>query len=615
MQLSTKGTTSTALALLLLAACAPPGRVAGPALPPIPFTPGPLDITVVYPTEGQTLGVRDSTFIFGNVRTGQAALAINGARVEVEPNGAFLAFLPVPENGVYELVATAGGQTERATVNVEVPARPVPAAMPGRLFLVPGSHMPRGAFTLGKGEPVTVSFRGTPGARARVVLPGGEVLPLAEQPVTERAQGFMLDQRESPVDVAEYIGTFPAREIRAGRDTAFVELIRGADTVRTALDLSLEVLLAGRPRVGVAASERADRTVIGTAVPGSGTPYHWFFPNGARLAITGARGGQYRVGLTGGLSVWVDTSEVRLLPAGTPAPEGWVGTVRAIDHPGYVDLRLSTSERLPFRVDPGEEGLTVTVYGAETRTNWLQYGQTSEFIERMEWEQPADDVYRVHVELEDPLWGYVPFYDEAGNLVVRIRKPPEIDRGDPLEGLYIGVDAGHPPGGAVGPTGFTEARANLLIAKRLIRMLEERGARVLEIRPDTTAVGLGARPRIATDSSVHLLVSVHNNAFPDGVNPFENNGTSVFYNQAQSLELARALQDELLQEFRLRDLGIARADLALVRPTWFPSALTETMFLMIPRQEAALKDPEVQERIARAHLRGIVEFLRERTRQ
>ncbi|HET7320950.1 MAG TPA: N-acetylmuramoyl-L-alanine amidase, partial [Longimicrobiaceae bacterium] len=68
-------------------------------------------------------------------------------------------------------------------------------------------------------------------------------------------------------------------------------------------------------------------------------------------------------------------------------------------------------------------------------------------------------------------------------------------------------------------------------------------------------------------------------------------------------------------ELGLRDLGIGRADLALVRPTWFPSALTETMFLMVPQQEAALRNPDVQERIARAHLRAIEAFVRERARR
>jgi N-acetylmuramoyl-L-alanine amidase len=137
---------------------------------------------------------------------------------------------------------------------------------------------------------------------------------------------------------------------------------------------------------------------------------------------------------------------------------------------------------------------------------------------------------------------------------------------------------------------------------------------VLETRPDTASVALGARPLAAERANAELLVSLHNNAFPDGVNPFTNNGTTAFYNAPQGMELARALQHELIAELGLRDLGIARADVALVRSTWFPSTLTETMFLMVPQQEAALRDPAVQERIARAHLRAIEAFLRGKAR-
>ncbi|HET8656112.1 MAG TPA: N-acetylmuramoyl-L-alanine amidase [Longimicrobiaceae bacterium] len=583
---------------------------AGNRLPPIPARSGPLAITLVHPAEGDAIPV-DSTFVFGNVGTGGASLTIDGTPVPVEANGAFLAFLPVPRDGVYRLAASASGRSVQLTRTVKVPGAPAPAAA-GALSVVPGSLTPRGAFLRVQDEPMTVRVRATPGATARLVLPGGASYPLVEQRATERAQGFMLERTTQASGVSEYVGSFPARGIAP--DSAHVELVRGADTLRLPLDLALRVLPPGAVRVGVAASDRADATVTATAVPGSGTPYNWFFPNGTRLAIDGQGAGQYRVRLTSDLSVWVDTADVRLLPVGTPAPVGDVGTVRAVRQPGFVDVRLFTSERLPFRVDPSDSGLVVTVYDAKTRTNWLQYGATDTLIRRMAWEQASDDVYRLRVELTRPFWGYLAFFDPAGNLVVRIRRPPDIDPLHPLRGRYIAVDAGHPPGGAIGPTELTEADANLAIARRLAALLRQAGARVLETRPDTAAVALGARPLMATDSSVDLLVSVHNNAFPEGVNPFENNGTSAFYNQPQSLELARALQRELIGELGLRDLGVARADLALVRPTWFPSALTETMFLMIPQQEAALRDPEVQERIARAHVRAIEEFLRRRGR-
>jgi N-acetylmuramoyl-L-alanine amidase len=45
-----------------------------------------------------------------------------------------------------------------------------------------------------------------------------------------------------------------------------------------------------------------------------------------------------------------------------------------------------------------------------------------------------------------------------------------------------------------------------------------------------------------------------------------------------------------------------------------PAALTEAFFFIIPDQEAALRNPEVIDRLARAHLRGLEAFLRARLR-
>src|SRR5690606_19888381 len=103
----------------------------------------------------------------------------------------------------------------------------------------------------------------------------------------------------------------------------------------------------------------------------------------------------------------------------------------------------------------------------------------------------------------------------------------------------------------------------------------------------------------------------HNNAFPDGVDPFENNGTSVYFNHTASGALAWAVHQELLGEMGLRDLGVGRADLHMARFTWSPAILTENAFMMIPEQEAFLRTPEGQRRIAEAHVRGLERWLRE----
>jgi N-acetylmuramoyl-L-alanine amidase len=589
-------------------------------LPPIPAVRGPLRIDVVYPAEDARLTASDSNFVFGSVGTGEARLTINGDAVEVAPNGAFLAFIPVPADGVYRVAASAGAEQATAVRRIRPPAGGGESA--GGI----AGLGPRAAMTVQRGERVTVRFRGAPGGRARIVFPDGSSAPLVETRTVERDEGFLQD-RSATREFTQYAGSFAASAPLLSRDrqvgvptlaetgragTATVELVHGGDTVRTPLELSLAVLSPGETRTAIAASDRPDSLTVATSIPGSGTPYHWTFPNGTRFTLTGEREGAYRVRLTEDQSVWVDARSVRLLPAGAPEARGTIGAVRVVPQAEWVDVRLAMTERLPARVLLEGSFLTVEVFGAESRTNWLYYGTEDPFVRRATWEQGRDDLYYVRMELASPAWGWRTFYDRDGTLVVRVRRPPAIDARRPLAGIHVAVDAGHPPGGAIGPTRLTEAEANLAISKQLVRMLRDAGARVTETRPDTAGVALGARPVIAEQAGAQILVSVHNNAFPDGVNPFTNSGTTAFYNAPQSLDLARHMQREILRELGLRDLGIARADLALVRPTWMPSTLTESMFLMVPRQEAALRDPQVHERIARAHFRAVEAFLRER---
>jgi hypothetical protein len=99
-----------------------------PALPAIPAADGPLDIRVVHPTPGTTRPQVDSTFIFGSVGSGRAALSINGVPVPVAPNGAFLAFLAVPQDGVWSLEASRG--TQRVTAQRAYASPPAAAAAP-----------------------------------------------------------------------------------------------------------------------------------------------------------------------------------------------------------------------------------------------------------------------------------------------------------------------------------------------------------------------------------------------------------------------------------------------------------------------------------------------------
>jgi len=133
-------------------------------------------------------------------------------------------------------------------------------------------------------------------------------------------------------------------------------------------------------------------------------------------------------------------------------------------------------------------------------------------------------------------------------------------------------------------------------------------------RTSDSAVDLWPRVHLAEEANADLLVSIHNNALPDGINPFVNNGTSVYYNHPRSVPLARAIQAELLRRLGLRDLGVGRGDLALVRGTWMPSVLTEGLFMTLPDQEFALRSPQGQRLYAQAVADGLRRYLADRAR-
>jgi N-acetylmuramoyl-L-alanine amidase len=639
------------LALGALAACASPGGAPAPtphpvaareALPAIAAVDGPLRIDVVYPPDSAAVAVRDSTFIFGSAGTGGAELSINGASIRVAPNGAFLAFLPVPEDGVYRIRATKAADTASLEHRIRLP--PLPAVPDSGAAILPESIEPRGAIALPYGEPVEVRFLGTAGGRATLRLPEGGTVSFIERPLREGAGGDAANFQRlpsatgaGPRGVSEYAATVPAgawfaadsavpapklgiaasgpvHPGSAGASTPILELAVDGDTAYAPLPVNLRPLeqpsFGAAPVVAVVRAPPdapSDWTIRGR--PGRGGPFHWFWPAGTRLELTGEWNGQFRVRLARDLSAWVPAADVEVLAAGAPAPRATVSGVRLVPGDRWIDVRIAAPVRLPHQVDAIGRTLRVTVWGATSAVNFLQYGALDPLVRRAAWSQPADGVFVVDIELTRSVWGYSAFFDEAGALVVRVRRPPVIDPARPLAGLLIAVDPGHPPAGATGPTRLTEAEANLAVALQLKPLLEGAGARVLMTRTDAAAVELGARPRMAAEFDAHVLLSLHNNAFPDGVNPFENNGTSAYYYQPHSLDLARELQRALLEELGLRDIGIGRADLALVRPTWLPSVLSETMFLMLPEQENALRDAGVQARIARAHLRALERFL------
>lgn len=272
----------------------------------------------------------------------------------------------------------------------------------------------------------------------------------------------------------------------------------------------------------------------------------------------------------------------------------------------WADVRLPVSGA-PFEFQAMDSLLLVDVHGVTADFQRVPTGDP--IVPLVEVGPSGSGGATVRIHPARRIWGFKAFYDADGSLVLRVRRPPDVDPSEPLRGIRVVVDPGHPPSGAIGPTGFVEADANLAIGLRLTEQLRARGAEVLLTRSTGADLALNSRVDTAVAWNADLLVSVHNNAFAEGANPFESNGSSTYYFHPFAYDLAAALNSEILGTTLARDLGVIRGNLALARPTWMPAVLTESLFMPIPSHESALKDPGFVERLAAAHVRGIERFL------
>jgi N-acetylmuramoyl-L-alanine amidase len=607
------------------------------ALPPVPAVRGRLAIRVVHPPPDGVVYARDSSFLLGSVGTGDARLTINGAPVRVWPNGAWLAWVSLPQDSLMRFRLEARTERDSAVLDYAVRRGGWEPDRGAALWLDSTSLAPRGRAWWPREEYLTLTARAAEGAEVRLRLPDGGIVPLRPEsrtePIPEAIRAFDLTpDLRAAVRRDRYVGVIrgralgpapgPLLERPAGEsvaDTAawpLVEAIRDGDTVRARWPLQLALLdtipVIAELRDDSTGVATSDTTVVGRAVPG-GT-YHWFFPNGTRAPVSGRLNRDLRLRLSPQAEAWVDAGDARPVPAVSAVP-AVVGSVRLAPMPDRVRIRIPATHRVPFRVTESDRRLTVRLYGALGDVNWIQYGAADDpLIRRVVWSQDRLEEVTLTVELAGPVWGYAAAW-ERGDLVLDVRRPPALDPGGSLKGRYIAVDPGHPPVGSTGPTGLREAEANLGIGLELKRLLEQEGAKVFITRTEDVPIELWPRVDMAQRSGADLLVSIHNNAVPDGVNPVTNSGASVYYNQPRSASLARAIQAALVRRLGVRDLGIGRGDLALVRTTWMPSVLTEGLFVIVPEQEAALRSPAGQRLYAQAVVDGIRRFLRERARE
>lgn len=580
-------------------------------------------ISVIYPKESARIGASDSTFIFGSV-TPKSKLTINGFKVKVHPNGAFLAFLPLKpaesprEAGgdfVFELIASnkAGISTKRVKVKVPEPILSVPE---DSFCIVQGSLSPKKDMILTAGDVLEVSFRGTPRCQASFSIEGlVSDIPMTEVPPKAQlywgrevfGKGLVPDRF---LIKGVYTGSYVIKNPDKIDSTRIIFSLskKGDQNILTVTDSSpgrITIRQDGIPQI----VEFTGSSIIARSGPRLG--YLLLYqPPGIRAQATGKVGEWVRLKLAEGENAWVHRDSIKYLPLGTTIPKSFLAAMRTQTEDKKTQLRIFLQEKLPFRVEQqlNPSALFLTMYGVTSNTDWIRYDYKDKVIREIQWAQPKKGTYQLKVFLNlGQQWGYDVFY-EGSALILELKDQPKLKR--KLKGLKIAVDPGHcPDPGAIGPTGLEEKVVNLEIAKKLKKILEKNGAEVFMTRSGMDSVALYDRPKIAIEENCDILISVHNNALPDGINPFYNNGTSTYYYHPQAFSLAKEIQKELVENLELPDYGIYYGNLVLTRPSQLLSVLVECAFMMIPEQEELLRTEKFQKKCAEAICDGILEFI------
>lgn len=186
----------------------------------------------------------------------------------------------------------------------------------------------------------------------------------------------------------------------------------------------------------------------------------------------------------------------------------------------------------------------------------------------------------------------------------------------------IVIDAGHGgvDPGKVGVSGTLEKDINLAIAKKLQARLEQDGMQAVMTREEDAGLyregatnkkreDMEARVRLIAEAKPELVVSIHQNSFPDA----SCTGAQMFYykDSEESKKLAETLQKkfpELLGDGNTRQAK-ANGDYYLLRKTACPIVIAECGFLSSPEEEELLSAPEYQEKVADVLYQGIREYL------
>lgn len=302
------------------------------------------------------------------------------------------------------------------------------------------------------------------------------------------------------------------------------------------------------------------------------------------LTVDGENRGFYRVVLDNNKYGWISKTNVKPFEEYN-AEQAEVLGYDYVDSKDYFTFVFHLSRQVPFEIVESEP-LVVKFYN-------VKGGYSMDFP----FKEASNGAN---------LQGYSGKY-EGNDFIFKVRKPHTAKT---LRGLTFAIDAGHGGSeiGAIGCLGNKEKDVTLSIAKYLETELRKRGAKVVMTRDDDIYVGLKDRVEKANAQEADVLLSIHGNALPDGLDPNKISGTSIYYYYNQAKPLADVLINTMTTQLGTNNDKVRQASLALVRNTEALSLLIETAYLINPEDNSKLVNPEFQKNCAKAIVEGLEKY-------
>ena len=183
------------------------------------------------------------------------------------------------------------------------------------------------------------------------------------------------------------------------------------------------------------------------------------------------------------------------------------------------------------------------------------------------------------------------------------------------EEVVIVVDPGHggEDPGKVGINDVLEKDLNLQIAKKVKKLLEEAGIKIVMTRtndkvPDAKKEDLNQRVQLINDTKPKLALCIHQNSYPDA----KIKGAQVFYHTItpEAEDVASIVQEQLRIVDPTNTRQIKENDTYyMLKNCQVPTIIVECGFLTNPEEAAKLTQEEYQDQIAQAICEGVVKWM------